>query len=160
MSDLSKTPTALRASETSGTSPPRKLIPFTVLSEAVRQLLGDKAHGFIPIKRPKGYRQRKAKACFANCSDLALDGRGKYCEGFAVGLADDGGPFIFAVHHAWVTLDGIHAIDPTLKHPGVFYFGIEYEVGAVAKKILAKPYRGDAQLDPPSSIIDLRVRDA
>jgi hypothetical protein len=60
------------------------------------------------------------------------------------------------VHHAWSTLDGIHAIDPTFKEPGVFYFGIEYENKDVAAKILAKPYKGDAQLDPPLSVIDLR----
>jgi hypothetical protein len=135
------------------------LIPFTALPEIIRRYIGDTggiAREFVPIKRPAGYRQRKAKACFDNCSELALDDRGKYCEGFAVSAESDA----FAVHHAWITLDGIHAIDPTFKEPGAFYFGIEYDNHAVAKKILAKPYMGDAQLDPSSPIIVLRINQA
>jgi hypothetical protein len=50
--------------------------------------------------------------------DLACAERGIYVEGFAI-TPIFGTPF----HHAWITLDGIHAIDVTLKKaPECSYF--------------------------------------
>jgi hypothetical protein len=81
-------------------------------------------HGrpFIGIKRPKGYRQRAIKNCFANAGELALAGRGIYVEGYA---NVPGQP---PVHHAWVTSDGVHAIDTTFSDPApnCLYFGIPF----------------------------------
>jgi hypothetical protein len=75
---------------------------------------------FIGIERPKGYRhQRAIKQCFWNAADAAMRGRGTYVEGFVV-TPDDWWPF----HHAWLTLDGQHAIDQTLPDaPKCHYFG-------------------------------------
>jgi hypothetical protein len=77
---------------------------------------------FTGIKRPKGYRDRAQKKCFLNAVNLTTAKRGTYCEGFAAGV---GSSFIF--HHAWITLDGEHAIDVTLSDAeDHFYFGIAF----------------------------------
>jgi hypothetical protein len=120
------------------------------LRDKIKLLIGG-GHEFIPVRRPKGYRKRKDKECFGNAVDLALDERGKYVEGFA--MTDLG----LAVHHAWVTLDGVHAIETTWHEPGLFYFGIEYDNKAVARRVLAKPFDGYAQLDPAEPLIDARL---
>jgi hypothetical protein len=63
-------------------------------------------HGrlYVGRSRPKGYRKQAAKKCFYNAGRFALDDRGIYVEGYA---SHRGNP----VHHAWVTLDGVHATD-------------------------------------------------
>jgi hypothetical protein len=77
---------------------------------------------FTGIKRPKGYRDRAQKKCFLNAVNLTTAKRGTYCEGFAASV---GSSFIF--HHAWITLDGEHAIDVTLSDAeDHFYFGIAF----------------------------------
>ena len=67
-------------------------------------------HGrpYVGISRPKGYRKLKDKKCFYNAGKLALANRGTYVEGFT-GF----GSALFPIHHAWLTLDGEHAIDVT-----------------------------------------------
>jgi hypothetical protein len=85
-------------------------------------------HGqpFIGIERPKGFRQRAKQACFRNAMNLALDGRGTYVEGFAI-VRD------YPVHHAWTTLDGVHAIDTTWPNaPVCQYFGIPFTTKTVS----------------------------
>jgi hypothetical protein len=81
-------------------------------------------HGrpFTWVGRPKGYRQCAIKNCFANAGILASSERGIYVEGFAM----KPGNVLF--HHAWITLDGVHAIDVTLRActPDVVYFGIPF----------------------------------
>src|ERR1017187_1728247 len=68
-------------------------------------------HGrpFIGVERPTGYRLRKIKKCFANAGYLAYNSLGLYVEGF---VSPPGQP---PLHHAWVTLDGVHAIETTLR---------------------------------------------
>jgi hypothetical protein len=53
-------------------------------------------------------RRRAAKACFSNAYTLTMEKGGTYCEGIPVGKS-------FGFHHAWITLDGEHAIDVTLS---------------------------------------------
>jgi hypothetical protein len=68
------------------------------------------------------------KQCFRNAGILADEGRGTYCEGFALG--EHG----FLVHHAWITLDGKTAIDVTLPDaPKYVYFGIPFSGPAFAR---------------------------
>jgi hypothetical protein len=123
-----------------------------ILKEQIKLLIGEGGREFIPTARPKGWRKMKDKHCFGNATDVALDDRGKYVEGFAVSATLG----FLAVHHAWITLDGIHAIETTWREPGVFYFGIEFDNKAVAKRVLAKPFEGYAQLDPAMPLIDTR----
>jgi hypothetical protein len=86
-------------------------------------------HGrfYVGIIRPKDYRKRAKKRCFYNAARLALDDRGLYVEGYAIhrhGL----------VHHAWVTLDGVHAIDVTWDDPpDCHYFGIAFPKEIVSR---------------------------
>ena len=65
-----------------------------------------------------------------NAGDLALQHRGTYVEGFAL-YPDGRGP----VHHAWLTLDGIHAVDVTWRMgpAGCDYFGITFTNGVLER---------------------------
>ena len=88
----------------------------------------DYGRPYVGINRPKGYRKRKAKQCFWNAARLAINDCGTYVEGYA--SLPIGGP---ALHHAWVTLDGVHAVDVTWDAPAdCHYVGI-----AFPKKIVA-----------------------
>ena len=85
------------------------------------------ARPFEPIARPKGYRKKKDKECFYNAAMFAIDKRGRYVEGYGQSV---GG---LMVHHAWITLDGVHAIEVTWREPGDIYWGIEVDTVTVAK---------------------------
>lgn len=89
-------------------------------------------HGrpFVGIDRPKGYRQqRKRQNCFFNAALSAMDERGTYVEGFVLPPGQRGCP----VHHAWITLGGVHAIDQTLANGAMCqYFGIPFTTKTVA----------------------------
>lgn len=86
------------------------------------------AHGrlFTGIPKPKGFpRYRAPKQCYRNAGLIAIyDERERgyrYVEGFAYDP-----DFDFLFQHAWVTLDGEHAIDPTLPFDSKqLYFGLE-----------------------------------
>jgi hypothetical protein len=103
-------------------------------------------HGraFTGIERPKGFRrQRTMKACFHNAGTLALDGRGTYVEGIAL-LGPD---HILPSPHAWITLDGIHAIDPTWKDASMhLYRGIAFPPEIVARAMLMRQSFGILEL--------------
>jgi hypothetical protein len=90
-------------------------------------------HGrpFIGIKRPKGYRLGPVRDCCVNAGDLALRGPGIYVEGFAMTK------FNYLIQHAWITLDGVQAIDVTLReHPSdVLYFGIPFSLEVLLRWI-------------------------
>lgn len=90
-------------------------------------------HGrtFAPQRRPKGFRLRTQKECFLNSFYVADAGRGTYVEGFAMvkGLH---------FHHAWVTLDGVHAVDVTLRLPEeAQFFGIAFSLSGLRRQILS-----------------------
>ena len=95
------------------------------------------ATGFSVSSVPKDTAgQMRNKACFQNAGMLALAGRGEYVEGFAM---DNGQPFA----HAWITLDGVHAIDPTLPDATRYtYFGIQVPVAILEKVICNQRYWG------------------
>jgi hypothetical protein len=105
------------------------------------QAVIDHGRPYVGIGRPKGYRKRKDKQCFFNAADLAMQGRGTYVEGYA-SLGSG-----FTTYHAWITLDSVHAIDPTWKIPGKHYVGIAFPVEIVARFGLDgrywKPLMGD-----------------
>jgi hypothetical protein len=79
---------------------------------------------YVGIARPKGFRRQRArKQCFMNAAELALSGRGAYVEGFATPALSRSRP----VPHAWITLDGEHAIDQTWPDADrCQYFGIPF----------------------------------
>jgi hypothetical protein len=101
----------------------------------------DHGRSYSGAERPRGYRhQRARKQCFMNAASLALDGRGTYVEGFAIRT---GTPVL----HAWITLDGATAIDPTWPDAtACHYFGIAFdEAPAIAKMCRRGTY---GMLDP------------
>jgi hypothetical protein len=93
---------------------------------------------FIGMARPKQFRPRAIKRCFDNAGNLASEERGIYVEGFAMRLDDRGYPF----HHAWITVDGVHAIDVTLRDvgPDVSYFGIPFSPRVFSRWLCKRGY--------------------
>jgi hypothetical protein len=101
---------------------------------------------FTGIRRPRGYRQRRAGECFGNAQILALEDRGTYVEGVCVT------PLRIPIHHGWITLDGVHAIDPTLPHgERCFYFGITFDRVEIANSMVQNKVC-QAQLDLESIV--------
>jgi hypothetical protein len=74
---------------------------------------------FTAVNRPKGFRLGAKKECFLNSYYAADKGQGVYVEGY--GLIED-----WLFQHAWITLDGLHAVDVTLRGSvsGYQFFGI------------------------------------
>jgi hypothetical protein len=102
--------------------------------DPVRRAVVNHGRPYVGIARPKGFRKRKDKLCFANAGDLALDGRGIYVEGFAGALP---------THHAWLTIDGVHAIDPTWDNaPDVPYYGIPFPARLLSRTISRRGHWG------------------
>jgi hypothetical protein len=104
------------------------------LTEKIQYLIGDGGREYTPIKRPKGFRKRSDKFCFWNAAMRMIEDeseRAQYVEGFASVHG-------FTVHHAWITLDGVHAIETTWKEPGTFYFGIKFDRKIIAHAVLDK----------------------
>jgi hypothetical protein len=106
---------------------------------------------FTGIQRPKGYRQRAMKHCFTNSFDVTDGKRVFYVEGFA--LTPNAGS---AFHHGWVMLDGVHAVDVTLKEATkCWYFGIPFSSKIVMRWVtrwgntlpLIDPYASDADIE-------------
>ena len=84
---------------------------------------------YTGIQRPKGYRKGKARRCFFNAGDLAAQELGIYVEGFAFPTLGSR-----PIHHAWITLDGVHAVDVTWDSaPDCAYFGIAFS-GRVVRR--------------------------
>jgi hypothetical protein len=110
---------------------------------------------FAGIPRPKGYRQRRQKECFANSQRVAFQDRGTYCEGFV--LSPRGSCF----HHGWITLDGTNAIDITLRdNIGCKYFGIPFAEPALKKLIMTINVERRATCSMLADPIDARMVDA
>lgn len=116
-------------------------------------------HGrpFIGVERPTGYPLRKRKQCFANAGYLAYNSLGLYVEGF---VSSPGQP---PVHHAWVTLDGVNAIDVTLREPPTdcLYFGVPFPL-EVLQKWIERPHGYLTMFDgaKPIEQIDETLKDA
>ena len=88
----------------------------------------DHGRPYLGRCRPKGSRKRAEKRCFYNAAALALRDRGTYVEGYA--CRRDG----LVHHHAWLTLDGVHAIDVTWDNPAdCHYFGIAFPKEIVSR---------------------------
>lgn len=64
------------------------------------------------------------KECFKNATQAAFASMDlDYVEGFVASRK-----FLWPIHHAWVTLDGSRALDPTLRDPREFYYlGVQFD---------------------------------
>jgi hypothetical protein len=94
---------------------------------------------FVGVKRPSEYRLGPIKNCYANAGNLAVDDEGIYVEGFAMSPGT-GLPF----HHAWLTTDGVNAIDVTLRSPAqdCSYFGIAFSRRLFGQSLQARKVWG------------------
>jgi hypothetical protein len=97
---------------------------------------------FVGIPRPKGFRRQRArKRCYMNATRISWATGATYVEGFAMRAN------MPLFHHAWVTMDGVHAIDQTLPDAEQYeYFGIPFPPHILAEAINARGYFG--VLDP------------
>jgi hypothetical protein len=92
------------------------------LDTNVLQRVIERGRTFTRIEKPKGFRWLKEKQCFNNSLTTVLN-KGldmphlRYVEGY---LLSEFGP----IHHGWVTLDGVHAIDLTLREESFGYYGV------------------------------------
>ncbi len=91
-----------------------------------------------PAVNPK-VRKRTAKECFRNSTNYVIEHRDhKYVEGYI--LSDD---LPVTIHHAWTLHPEGHVIDPTLGwRPDTAYFGVEFELKDVLRRIRASGYYG------------------
>ena len=100
--------------------------PAKEMIEALR----DRGKEYVAIPRPKGFRhQKEKKECFYNAYSAAMKRRKvRYVEGVAFAPS----PGIW-LPHAWLTMDGVHAIDQTWDYQeGMRYIGIELPIKEVA----------------------------
>ena len=125
----------------------------------IQRTVGAGGHEFIPADRFMRYSNPSLNdnKCFANAAGLVLGDRddmkgSRYVEGYAIDPT-----MRAAIHHAWITLDGIHAIEVTWEKPGKFYFGVEYGRKVIADRALeGSIYLRTSQLDPAiMQLIDL-----
>lgn len=79
---------------------------------------------------PEEFTKHDNRECFGNAFDLASTHDDlTYVEGYALRL--------IPIMHAWVTRDGVTAIDPTWDNPEECqYFGVEFPIGLVAASAL------------------------
>lgn len=92
-------------------------------------------HGtsFKGIDRPKGMRLGPSKDCYRNSYHAAGRHEGMlYVEGFA--MVRDHFPF----QHAWISPDGTHAIDLTIRYPPseIQFFGIAFSIGKATTELV------------------------
>ena len=108
---------------------------------AVARFVLEHGKAFVPVALPRGVRKRAPGKCFEIATKLALNGSGfSYVEGFACHRSSES-PLI---HHAWITTDGIHAVDPSaqLCATNGAYFGVAFPLKSVAGLMLARGYYG------------------
>jgi hypothetical protein len=84
---------------------------------------------FAPGKRIG--KKMKAKECFKNATSYVMKSGGTYVEGYC--MTTD---FAFPILHAWVTLDGEAAMDPTLDAAERQYFGVKFHRADVLREMV------------------------
>jgi hypothetical protein len=102
----------------------------------VEELVLKYGRPFISVDRPKGFRLGAKKECFLNSYYATDKGQGFYVEGY--GLHED-----WLFHHAWITLDGLHAVDVTLRGSvsGYQFFGIPISLVIMRREVVARQGR-------------------
>jgi hypothetical protein len=98
----------------------------------VEQIVLEHGAPFTGVDRPRGMRLGPIKNCYRNSYKGATSNDMLYVEGFA--MVDDRPPF----HHAWISPDGITAIDLTLRRPPsrVRFFGIPFSIGLATRELV------------------------
>jgi len=94
---------------------------------------------FTPAKRIG--RKRKAKECFCNATEFVVRNGGTYVEGLVMNRK-----IPWLIHHAWVTMGGDDAMDPTLNAENYEYFGVTFQRGVLTAELVSNKVYG--LLDP------------
>jgi len=95
---------------------------------------------YTPTKRIG--RRKKAKECFCNAHKFVWSHHDvSYVEGYVIREA-----FPFPIHHAWVTITGDDAMDPTLEAEEFQYYGVAFDRGTVTRELIKNKVYG--LLDP------------
>lgn len=95
---------------------------------------------FTPTKRVGC--KMKPKQCFNNATDFVLCTGGSYVEGYVFKKKDG----FLHVLHAWVTLDGVSTMDPTLDSEEYEYIGVVFDVAVLRRELVRNKVYG--LLDP------------
>jgi hypothetical protein len=114
-------------------------------------------HGksYTRISKQKELRWRQQKLCFYNSCTTVLNRQElqlRYVEGFVLSKSGS------LTHHAWVTRDGKHAIDVTLREERLGYYGIEVPreimIHTMMRCAWLEPalFHWDPGLSPPASV--------
>jgi hypothetical protein len=90
---------------------------------------------YAPCKRIG--RKCKAKQCFANATHHVLDAGGTYVEGFMMKHT-----LALPLQHAWVTIHGDDAMDPTLESNDYEYFGVAFDKKTLTEELVRNGYYG------------------
>jgi hypothetical protein len=90
---------------------------------------------YTPRKRI-GHR-RKAGECYGNATKHVLNNDGVYVEGFVM-IPDIALP----LQHAWVTINGDDAMDPTLDAMAHEYYGVAFDRKILGREIVSNGYYG------------------
>lgn len=92
---------------------------------------------FAPVKRIG--RKGTPKHCFSNATRFALDKcSGSYVEGFALNKKLP----LMPIHHAWVTINGDDAMDPTLNSIDYEYFGVVFAESTLRRELIKLKHYG------------------
>ncbi len=91
----------------------------------------------IPL--PKAIKLGLPKSCYWNCQKLISKRKDLfYVEGYVLDRE-----ISFPIAHAWLTTKNKEVIDPTLREPGIYYFGIPFSTQWIKNLIKSRKNRNN-----------------
>ena len=128
----------------------RRAIANPRANTVLERLVLEFGQPFFGASLPNAYQYGPPKSCFENAGRSAFYDCGIYVEGFAISPNLD-----FALHHAWLTEDGITAIDVTWSNSKqCYYFGVLFSPEVFQDTLHAR--RNWGLLDAANSVAEMR----
>jgi hypothetical protein len=91
---------------------------------------------YTPAKRIG--RKKKAGQCYMNAAHFVFSHENAtYVEGYVIGKT-----LPIPIHHAWVTINGTDAMDPTLDAEKYEYFGVPIDIATLRKELIRNKVYG------------------
>ena len=91
---------------------------------------------------PKGIKLGLPKSCYWNCQKLISKRKNLfYVEGYVLNRE-----ISFPIAHAWLTTKNKEVIDPTLREPGIYYFGIPFSTQWIKNLIKSRKKRNNISI--------------
>jgi hypothetical protein len=105
----------------------------------LQKVVLDHGREYVGIERPRGFRRQWArKQCFRNAAVVAMGGQATYVEDYAMS-----GTSGLLFEHAWLTVDGVHAIDQTLPDAlATEYLGIPFATAVLGRALVTHHHYG------------------